>query len=82
MLRMKYQLASSAVLIGIAHATLANVPFPPASQVTIHFKGAGADHVLQALETLATPAGYVCSPSVAEGGAFPQPRGNPYGEVA
>ena len=34
--------------------------------MTIHFKDVGADHVLQALERLAIPAGYVCSPSVAD----------------
>jgi hypothetical protein len=60
------QLVSVVILIGVAHAPFAISPIPIASKITIHFQGVGSDHIFRALEKLATPAGFVCSPSMSD----------------
>lgn len=65
---MRHQLAAVLVITAIAQVVPASVPLPPDSEVTIHFRGVGADHVLRALGEVATSAGYACSPRVAEDG--------------
>jgi hypothetical protein len=60
------QLVSVFVLISVANSPFANSPIPTASKITIHFQGVGSDHIFRALEKLATPVGFVCSPSMSD----------------